>query len=395
MIVDTFGKKSVLFTFGTRPEVIKMVPVIRAFQRDPGFQTRVCVTAQHRELLDPLLKFFALQPDHDLNVMRPGQSLAAMTSKIVTACEEVFERSRPDLMFVQGDTTSAFAAAVAASQCKIPVAHIEAGLRSHQKSSPFPEEINRVMIAHLAELHFTPGQLALENLQREGIIRGVYAVGNTVVDTLRLTLPALAQQDEQPYLAKFPCASLERQVLLVTLHRRESFGEPMQQMCSAVRRIAEQHPKAEIFFPVHPNPQVQGLVQQTLQGISNVHLLEPLPYEQFIWLLSRASLVISDSGGVLEEAETLGLPVLVAREVTERMEAISDGNARLVGSDASRIVAEAGTMLAVVPPSRRLSPLRQTFGDGYASERILQLTREHMEFSGLSRAALSTHLSAA
>ena len=353
-----------------------MGPVIRAFQDDPMFDTKVCVTAQHREMLDPLLEFFGLQPDFDLNVMQPGQSLPALTSRIVTACEKVFEQIQPDLMFVQGDTTSAFAAAIAANQCKIPVAHIEAGLRSHQKNSPFPEEINRVMIAHLAELHFAPGQLAAENLRREGIDSGVYVVGNTVVDALRLILCKL-KRDDPSCLAKFPGATPDRKVLLVTLHRRESFGEPMEKLCAAVRTIAKNHPDARVFFPVHPNPNVRGLVHRVLSGLSNVDLLEPLSYEHFIWLLSRASLVLSDSGGVLEEAETLGRPVLVAREVTERVEALSGGNARLVGSDHDRIVAEAKALLAEAP-THPPPALRQTFGDGHASARILQLTRDHL-----------------
>ena len=308
--------------------------------------------------------------------MQSGQSLPALTSRIVTGCEKVFEQIQPDLMFVQGDTTSAFAAAIAASQCKIPVAHIEAGLRSHQKNSPFPEEINRVMIAHVAELHFAPGQLAAENLRREGIDSGVYVVGNTVVDALRLILCKL-KRDDPSCLAKFPGATPDRKVLLVTLHRRESFGEPMEKLCAAVRTIAENHPDARVFFPVHPNPNVRGLVHRVLSGLSNVDLLEPLSNKHFIWLLSRASLVLSDSGGVLEEAETLGRPVLVAREVTERVEALSGGNARLVGSDHDRIVAEAKALLAEAP-THPPPALRQTFGDGYASARILQLTRDHL-----------------
>ncbi len=379
MIVGAHKKKSVLFTFGTRPEAIKMAPVIRAFQADAHFKTHVCITAQHRDLLGPLLQFFALQPDHDLNVMCPGQSLAVLISKIVTACEKILERLQPDLMFVQGDTTSAFAAAVAASQCRIPVAHIEAGLRSHQKNSPFPEEINRVMIGHLAELHFAPSQLAKKNLRREGVTNGVHMVGNTVVDALQLTLRTLAHEDDQVCLDKFPGVLPDRKILLVTLHRRESVGKPMRQICAAIRALAKSHPQAEIYFPVHPNPQVQEIVQQALCGLSNLHLLEPLPYEHFIWLLARSSLVISDSGGVLEEAETLGLPLLITREVTERTEALAGGNVRLVGSDTGRIVAEAKALLAMAPTIRSSRSLRRTFGDGHASARILRLTREHLE----------------
>ena len=376
--MDTASRKSVLFTFGTRPEAIKMAPVVRAFQADPTFETRLCVTAQHRELLDPFLEFFDLQPDFDLNLMVPGQSLAALTSRAVAACEPVFERLRPGLVFVQGDTTSALAAALAASLCKIPVAHVEAGLRSHRKDAPFPEEINRVLIGHLGSLHFAPGEIARENLRREGITEGVHVVGNPVVDALQLTLRKLQGDGEATFLKKFPAAGQGRKLLLVTLHRRESFGRPLEDICAAVRRLAETHRDVEIVYPVHPNPNVRDLVRRTLTGAENIHLLEPLAYPDFIGLLARATLVLSDSGGVLEEAETLGLPVLVTREVTERVEALTAGNALLVGSDADRIFAEAARLLAAAsgPPDPN-RPLRSTFGDGTTARAILRIVREH------------------
>ena len=376
--MDTASRKTVLFTFGTRPEAIKMAPVIRVFQADPAFETRLCVTAQHRELLDPFLEYFDLQPDFDLNLMVPGQSLAALTSRAVAACEPVFERLRPDLVFVQGDTTSALAAALAASLCKIPVAHVEAGLRSHRKDSPFPEEINRVMIGHLSSLHFAPGEIARENLRREGITQGVHVVGNPVVDALQLTLRKLAESGEAGFLKKFPVTGQGRKLLLVTLHRRESFGRPLENICAAVRRLAATHRDVEIFYPVHPNPNVRDLVCRSLAETKNIHLLEPLSYPEFIGLLARATLVLSDSGGVLEEAETLGLPVLVTREVTERSEALTSGNARLVGSDEDRIFTEATRLLAALPgPPDPHRPLRVTFGDGHTARSILGIVREH------------------
>lgn len=385
------AKKSVLFTLGTRPEAIKLVPVIRAFQADPAFDTRLCVTAQHRKLLDDVLNFFDLRPDIDLDVMTPGQSLATLTSRIVAACEDVFERLRPDLIFVQGDTTSAFAAALAASQCQISIAHVEAGLRSHLRSSPFPEEINRVMIGHLAELHFAPGEVAVENLRREGITRGVHAVGNSVVDTLQLVLNTMPKGHEEAQIARTLGLIPKQKIVLVTLHRRESFGQPLEDICAAIRTMSKQCADVEIICPVHPNPKVCNAVYRALSGIGNIHLLEPLGYADFVALLCRASLVITDSGGVLEEAETLGLPVLVAREVTERTEALVSGNIRLVGSDQRRICTEAKALLGVAPAVNTTPTLRHTFGDGQASARILRCTREYFSVVA-ARPALSASL---
>ena len=386
-------KKSILFTLGTRPEAIKLVPVIRAFQADPAFDIHLCVTAQHRELLDGVLDFFGLRPDVDLDMMTHGQSLATLTSRIMAACEDVFETFRPDLMFVQGDTTSAFAAAMAASQCRIPVAHVEAGLRSYHKSSPFPEEINRVLIGHLAELHFAPGETAVENLRREGITRGVHAVGNSVVDALQLALNTLSDRHEQPPIIRALGLAPQQKIVLVTLHRRESFGQPLEDICTAIRAVARQCANVEIICPVHPNPNVYDPIHRTLSGIKNVHLLEPLSYADFVALLCRASLIISDSGGVLEEAETLGLPVLVAREVTERTEALNNGNARLVGSDQRRIFSEAKAFLDVAPVVSATPALRHTFGDGQTATRILHLTREYFSAAVVRPSlALSTSL---
>lgn len=373
----------VTFVLGTRPEAIKLAPVIRAFAAEPTLETKVCVTAQHRELLDRCLEFFRLRSDVDLDLMVPDQPLPALTAKTVAGCAAAFEQSRPDLVCVQGDTTSAFAAALAASLCKIPVAHVEAGLRSHRRCSPFPEENNRVLISHLAELHFAPGQIAAENLRREGVTEGVHVVGNTVVDALGLVLRTIADDGDAPYRKRFPeAASSEHKTLLVTLHRRENFGRPLANVCGAVRRLAETCPELRVLFPVHPNPRVRDVVYKHLSGTENVRLLEPLSYPDFVWLLSCATLVLSDSGGVLEEAETLGRPVLIAREVTERTEALDAGNARLVGSDPACIVAEARRLLdAAAPASGPVGPVRpwrHTFGDGQASARILRLTREHL-----------------
>lgn len=370
-------RKSVLFVLGTRPEAIKLAPVIRAFKIDPAFDTWVCVTGQHHELIDPFLESVDIQPHLRLDVMSPGQSLSALTSRLIKACGQMLVPLNPDLVFVQGDTTSAFAAAVAASQCQVAVAHVEAGLRSHRKESPFPEELNRTMIGQMAKLHFAPGEVAARNLRHEGITQGIHVVGNTIVDTLKLALNTLhsggPQRDEDYH------ADRARKIVLVTLHRRESVGRPMEDICAALRGLAEACQDVVIVCPVHPNPDVQQLIRKHLTGIGNIRLTAPLPYMDFICLLTRASLVISDSGGVLEEAETLGVPVLIAREVTERTEALSMGMACLVGSDMEKIFYEARTLLDVVslsPVSSR--PLRRTFGDGHAAARILRITREHL-----------------
>ena len=364
-------QRSILFVFGTRPEAIKLMPVIRSFRADATFQTHICATGQHRELVDGFLASFDLRPDFDLNVMTPGQSLTATTAKIITACEEVLDRLRPALVVVQGDTTSALAGAIAASQRGVPVAHVEAGLRSHRKSSPFPEELNRTLIGHIAELHFAPGKQAAANLRREGITRGVHIVGNTVVDALKVALDSLSKNGTT--------ANPGKKKLVATLHRRESFGTPLRNVCAALRKIAGAYDGVEIFCPVHPNPEAQQIIRETLAGVRNVHLLAPLSYLDFIALLSDAALVISDSGGVLEEAETLGLPVLVAREVTERVEALSDGHALLVGTDADTIFAEAVKLLdAPAAPFHAGRPLRRTFGDGQAAARILRIIRCHL-----------------
>lgn len=376
--MQTFHRHPLLFVLGTRPEAIKLLPVIRAFQAEACFNARVCVTGQHRELVDHVLTSFGVRPDFDLDVMLPGQSLAAMTAKIIAACESVMERLKPELVFVQGDTTSAFAAAVAASQCGFPVAHVEAGLRTHRKSSPFPEELNRTIIGHIARLHFAPGRRAVGNLRREGITQGMHVVGNTIVDALQAALKT-TPWSHLSFGEGAPAGGSTQKKLVVTLHRRESFGEPLVNVCVALRKIVETYTRSEIFFPVHPNPVVQQTVRSHLGGIRNIHLLAPLSYLEFVRLLSNASLIISDSGGVLEEAETLGLPVLVAREVTERIEAISAGNALLVGTDADAIFAAAAKFLdASFAPARRDRPLRRTFGDGRATARILRITREHL-----------------
>ena len=376
----------VLFVFGTRPETIKLAPLIRLCRQDPEIQTRVCVTAQHRKLLDQSLTFFQIEPNADLNLMLPDQSLPGLAARVIEACAEVYARLQPALVVVQGDTTSAVAAAFSANLCRIPVAHVEAGLRSHRRDAPFPEEINRVLISRLAELHFVHSQLAGDNLRRENIIEGVHVVGNTVVDALKTALGLLDSQDDL-CASRFPGVHSGRPFVLATLHRRENAGCPLANLCQGLRRIAIEC-GVDVYFPVHPNPRIRNPVYKTLSGVEKVHLLDPLTYAEFIWMLSKAALVVSDSGGVLEEAETLGVQVLVPREVTERTEALTSGQAQLVGSDPERLLATARTIL--MSPRRSLSSdsLNTTFGDGHASERILAITKNFLAALPLERALL-------
>ncbi len=359
-----------LFVFGTRPEAIKLAPVIRAFRADARFRSIVCVTGQHRKMLDQVLDFFDLKPDYDLNLMLPNQSLSSLAGRAVMSSAEVIEETRPDIVFVQGDTTTAFAAAFAAFQCRVPVGHVEAGLRSFRKDAPFPEEMNRILVADIASLHFPPLEASRVNLAREGITENVHVVGNTVVDALLLGITLIHERGEERFAANFPQIRLNRKLVLVTIHRRESFGEPIASIFEAIREIATDS-GVEIVYPVHLNPNVHGIAHRILGGLDNVHLINPLDYAHFIWLMSKASLIITDSGGIQEEAPSLGIPVLVARDVTERAEGVAAGCAKLVGSDRNLIIREARKALAFPPKSRgRINP----YGDGRSSERILDVT---------------------
>ena len=359
-----------LFVFGTRPEAIKMAPVVRAFRADARFRTLVCVTGQHREMLDQVLAFFDIHPDHDLSLMQPDQSLSALAARAIAGTAEIIARTTPDIVFVQGDTTTAFAAAFAAFQARVPVAHIEAGLRSHQRHAPFPEEMNRVLVGDLADLHFPPLDAARDNLAREGITRDVHVVGNTVVDALLLGLDLIRERGDGEIAATFPMVGEGRRLVLVTIHRRESFGGPIVEIFEAIREIATGR-DVEVVYPVHLNPNVHTVAHRVLGGLPNVHLIAPLGYAHFIWMMSKAALILTDSGGVQEEAPSLGVPVLVAREVTERAEGVAAGCAKLVGSDRALIVKEARAALAQPRDAR---PRFNPYGDGRASARILAAT---------------------
>ncbi|HEV1284398.1 MAG TPA: UDP-N-acetylglucosamine 2-epimerase (non-hydrolyzing) [Bryobacteraceae bacterium] len=349
----------VLFVFGTRPEAIKLAPVVRCLSEDPRFETRVVVTAQHREMLDQVLATFAIEPDYDLNVMQPGQTLTESASRILAALEPVLDRDRPDVVVVQGDTTTTFCGALAAFYKGIAVAHVEAGLRTGDLRQPFPEEMNRVLTSRLTALHFASTGWAAGNLRREGVDgEKIFVTGNTGIDAV------LSVRDSLP--AFEPGA---KKTILVTAHRRESFGPGFLNICRALRRLARRD-DVEIVYPVHPNPNVRSVVHEHLQDIPNIRLIEPQEYVQFVDLMRRAHVLLTDSGGVQEEGPSLGKPVLVMREKTERPEAVEAGTARLVGTDEEKIVAETARLLDDAEEYARRARIHNPYGDGRASARI-------------------------
>jgi UDP-N-acetylglucosamine 2-epimerase (non-hydrolysing) len=362
--------------FGTRPEAIKMAPVIHALSADERFEVVITVTAQHREMLDQFLHFFDLTPRYDLNLMQEGQTLADITSRAVSGLDEVLRAERPDVVLVQGDTTTAFVGALVAYYHQIPCGHIEAGLRTGDKFAPFPEEMNRKLIGALADLHFAPTQRAKQNLLREGVDeRSIFVTGNTVVDALLWTLKRLdASNPSHPSHPSF-------RSLLVTAHRRENWGKPMEQICRALRRIADQFPDTCIIFPMHKNPVVREVAHRIMGNHPRIILCEPPDYFEFVKLMRDAYLIVTDSGGVQEEAPTLGKPVLVLRDKTERPEAVEAGVVKVIGTDEERIVAEVARLLtdkdAYCAMQRPINP----YGDGHAARRIRQAL---LHFFGLS-----------
>jgi UDP-N-acetylglucosamine 2-epimerase (non-hydrolysing) len=355
-----------LFIFGTRPEAIKLAPVIHEFRRRPrSFRVRICVTSQHRNLLDQALRVFRLNPHYDLDIMKEGQSLFDITTRSLCGIEPVLKQEKPDLLLVQGDTTTAFAAALAAFYLRAPVAHVEAGLRTHDLLRPYPEELNRRLISPIATFNFAPTATARRHLLSEGIpARSIFVSGNTVIDAL-LEIAARPAPSAIRHLS-----TTGRRLILVTAHRRESFGAPLESICQALRRIVDLVPDVEVVYPVHPNPRVQNPVLRRLSNVDRVHLLPPLDYLPFVHLLKQSYLILSDSGGIQEEAPALGKPVLVLRDKTERPEAVQAGTARLVGTDAGRIVRAVVELLHSRAAYQRMVRARNPFGDGKASERI-------------------------
>ena len=366
-----------MVVFGTRPEAIKMAPVISALRTRPGIQTLVAVTAQHRLMLDQVLELFGIVPDDDLNLMRANQGLPDLFSRILTGMSEVIARRKPDLVLVHGDTSTTLAAAMAAFYARVPVGHVEAGLRTGNMNAPWPEEMNRRLVTPLAQLHFAPTIGARDNLLAEGVEESqIRVTGNTVVDAL---LQSVAQiQEDQALAAKLdsslPTFGLSRRLVLVTGHRRESFGEGFENICRALGRIAELD-DVEVVYPVHLNPNVQIPVRRLLGGRANVHLIAPIDYLPFVQLMRRASLIITDSGGIQEEAPTLGKPVLVMRDVSERPEAVVAGTARLVGTNPDTIYEAVQELLQSPTEYAAMASARNPYGDGLAAARIV----EHIE----------------
>ncbi|MCC7498452.1 MAG: UDP-N-acetylglucosamine 2-epimerase (non-hydrolyzing) [Bryobacterales bacterium] len=362
-------QRRVLFIFGTRPEAIKLSPVVLYMRGRPdAFDVRVCVTAQHRQMLDQVLEAFGIRPDHDLNLMRPNQSLPESTARMVAALEPVIAGEQPDIVLVQGDTTTTFCGALAAFYARVPVGHVEAGLRTGDMEQPFPEEMNRVLTSRLARWHFAPTERAAANLRAEGVDEsGIVVTGNSGIDAV-LHVKGRLEAGELAGFGGFDSGP-GRRLIVMTAHRRESFGAGFERILEAVAWLARRE-DVEIVYPVHPNPNVRGPVEARLKGLKRVHLIEPLDYVPFVDLMRRSYFLITDSGGVQEEAPSLGKPVLVLREKTERPEAVAAGTVKLVGTDAGRITREASALLDDEQGYQRMARTHNPYGDGRASGRI-------------------------
>jgi len=377
-------QRTVLFIFGTRPEAIKLCPLLLKLRSFPElYLTKVCVTGQHRGMLDQVLAAFNVTPDYDLNVMTPGQTLFQSTARIIQALEQPFADLKPDLAVVQGDTTTTFCGALAAFYRGVPVAHVEAGLRTGDLRQPFPEELNRVLTAKLTNLHFAATSAAAENLRREAISEQVWITGNTGIDAVlhvrdRLERGELAGADSSVD-RNFPRTG--KRLILVTAHRRESFGEGFERICQALVEIADRS-DVHVVYPVHPNPNVQTVVNERLRAHPNITLTEPMDYVPFVDLMRRSYLILTDSGGIQEEGPSLGKPVLVLREKTERPEAVEAGTVKLVGTDIGRIVRETTNLLDCPDEYERMSRIHNPYGDGHASERIEAALRDYWDPAG-------------
>nr|WP_179899004.1 UDP-N-acetylglucosamine 2-epimerase (non-hydrolyzing) [Pantoea sp. WMus005] len=370
----------VLTVFGTRPEAIKMAPLVQALSQDPAFESRLCVTAQHREMLDQVLRLFKLEPDYDLNIMRPEQGLTEITCRILEGMKTVLLDFKPDIVLVHGDTTTTLAASLAAFYQQIPVGHVEAGLRTGDLASPWPEEGNRKLTGHLARLHFTPTSQSRQNLLQENLPDArIIVTGNTVIDALLWVRDRVLDDSNlnAQLAARYPFLDPDKKLVLVTGHRRESFGGGFERICSALAQIARQHPEAQIVYPVHLNPNVSEPVNRILSGIENIILIEPQEYLPFVWLMNRAWLILTDSGGIQEEAPSLGKPVLVMRDTTERPEAVDAGTVKLVGTDIARIVASVSQLLSDDAAWQAMSHAHNPYGDGKACGRILQALKDN------------------
>lgn len=374
--MEDFKSKKILFIFGTRPEAIKMAPVIKAFQKESYFETRICITAQHREMLDQVLYFFEIQPDYDLDLMQRNQDLTTLTSRALVALKVPFEDYNPDLVLVHGDTTTTMTASLAAFYAGIKVGHVEAGLRTFNLQSPFPEELNRQFTSKIADFHFAPTQQAQANLVAENIIEeGIVITGNTVIDALQETVVKIKNL-KPSFAAGIPFES--KKVILVTGHRRENFGDGMQRVCNVVKEIALAREEVHLVYPVHLNPNVQTVVEKTLGGVSNISLIAPLEYPDFVWLLNESYFIITDSGGVQEEAPSLGKPVIVTRDTTERPEAVNAGTVKLVGTNAEQLKTEVLDLIDNAEAYKIMSSAHNPYGDGKAAQRIVNFVKDRL-----------------
>lgn len=371
----------VLTVFGTRPEAIKMAPLVKALAAAPGMQARTCVTGQHRQMLDQVLELFDIRPGYDLDVMQPRQTLPMVTSQILLGMGPVLQDFRPDLVLVHGDTATTFATALAAFYERIPVGHVEAGLRTGDLYSPWPEEANRCLTGRLARWHFAPTAQTRDNLLREGVApQAITVTGNTVIDALLMTECRLREDAalRQAQQRRFGFLRPDARMVLITGHRRENFGGGFERICEAVARLARRHPGVDFVYPVHLNPQVREPVNRLLSGQDNIHLIEPLDYLPFVYLMGRSHLILTDSGGIQEEAPSLGKPVLVMRETTERPEAVQAGTVRLVGTDVDAIAGGVHELLTDDAQHQRMARAHNPYGDGQASARIVAFLQEHM-----------------
>lgn len=368
--------KKVLFVFGTRPEAIKFAPLIKEMQQHTGiFSVKICVTGQHKEMLYQVLDFFEIKPDYDLEIMEPSQTLFKITAKIIDRIEPILAVEKPDLVFVQGDTTTVLMGALGGFYNHIPVAHLEAGLRTGDMYSPFPEELNRVLVSKIATYHFAPTDQAVKNLSGEGVkSNGVYKVGNTVIDALKLATE-LVRKDTRKYETLFPNVDFSKKVILVTSHRRESIGDGFTNICNAIKSIAE-HNDVEIVFPIHYSPAIRQAAHDSgLYEIENIHIIDPLEYPSLVYLMDRSYLVLTDSGGIQEEAPSLGKPVLVMRSTTERPEGVTAGVARLVGTNESVIVSAANELIGNPAAYEKMANAVNPYGDGTTSKQIIEVLK--------------------
>ena len=376
------SKMKVLTVFGTRPEAIKMAPLVKALAGKANIESRVCVTAQHRQMLDQVLELFEITPDYDLNIMKPGQSLSGITSEILTRIKPVLTEFQPDLVLVHGDTSTTFAATLAAYYQRIAVGHVEAGLRTGNIYSPWPEEANRRLTGALANLHLAPTELSRKNLLQEGVDQDtIHVTGNTVIDALLWVKKKLEADQglKQSLRYRFPFLRDDARLVLITGHRRENFGDGFERICAAIRTLACNFPYVDFLYPVHLNPNVREPVGRILQGVSNVHLIEPQDYLPFVYLMTRSHIILTDSGGIQEEAPSLGKPVLVMRDTTERPEAVAAGTVKLVGTDSQNIIDAVTRLLTSEFEYNRMSFAHNPYGDGKACERIVNIVKNSQQ----------------